>query len=104
VHELAAKVKVIEDPEIEKVFPEKSPSVIEIRTKTGKVFTARTEAAKGDPQNPMSEQDFIEKFHSLTSQRMAEKSRQEMVSMVLNLEKLDDLSNLTKLIFESISK
>ena len=98
VHELAAKVKVVEDPEIEKVFPEKSPSVIEIRTKAGKVFTARTDAAKGDPQNPMSEQDFIEKFHSLTSQRMADKSRQAMVSMVLNLEKLDDLSKLMKLI------
>jgi len=98
VHELAAKVKVLEDPELEKHFPEKTPTIVEIHTKYGKVFSYRTDVFKGDPKNPMSEKEFIEKFMSLTSIRLKEESQQEMISMIMKLDEMDDISELIQMI------
>jgi 2-methylcitrate dehydratase PrpD len=88
---------VIEEADLEKEFPGKTISIMEIKTKGGKVFTDRTEAAKGDPKNPMVENDFIEKFMALTASAMKEQTKQEMIAMIMSLEKLDDTAKLIRL-------
>jgi len=98
VHELARKVKVTEEADLEKEFPDKTISILEIKTKEGRIFTDQTEAAKGDPKNPMAENDFIEKFIALTASAMKEESKQQMIAMVMSLEKLDDTAKLIGLV------
>ena len=88
---------MIEEADLEKEFPDKTISIMEIQTQAGKVFSDRTEAAKGDPKNPMVENDFVEKFLALTASAMKEQTKQEMISMIMSLEKLDDTSKLIRL-------
>lgn len=94
VHTLAAKVKVIEEAELTKAFPAKTISIFEIAMKGGKVLTGRTEYAKGDPKNPMSESDFIEKFIALTASKMKEETKQKMVSTIMDLENVGNIATL----------
>ncbi len=98
IHSLASKVKVIEEAELEKEFPEKTISILEIQMKGGRMLTDRTEAAKGDPKNPMVENDFVEKFIALTSTKMSEKSKQDMIAMIMNLEKEKNIARLIDLV------
>ena len=66
VAELMKKVCCKKDPELEKVFPKKWPATVEIRTTSGKVYSAYVEYPKGDPENPLSWEELIEKFNSVT--------------------------------------
>ncbi len=98
VHALAAKVKAIEVPEITDEFPKKTISIFEIVMKGNRVLTDRTNYAKGDPKNPMLESDFMEKFVALTASAITEETKQKMISMIMDLENLNDTSTLIKLV------
>lgn len=98
VHALAAKVKAIEVPEITEDFPEKTISVFEIVMKGNRVLTDRTDYAKGDPKNPMLENDFIEKFVALTASAIPEETKQKMIAIIMDLENLNDTSALINLL------
>jgi 2-methylcitrate dehydratase PrpD len=97
VHDLASRVRVIEEGALTKEFPEKTISIFEIVLKGGRVLTDRTEAAKGDPRNPMSEEDFIEKFMALTASRMEEKAKLQMRSLIMDLENVSNVEAVVRL-------
>ena len=62
---LTKKVKVEEDFEMSKAFPAKTIAKVEITTFDGKVFSALSELPKGEPENPLSDDEIFEKFSSL---------------------------------------
>jgi len=59
---LAAKVKVVVDPEFEGSRSPVGPIKIRVKMEDGREFSNRVEFAKGHLQNPMSELEFYEKF------------------------------------------
>lgn len=65
VLKLAKCVKVLEDNEMSNLFPEKQPSKIEIKFKNGNQITSYVEMPKGEPENPMSDIEFKERFDDL---------------------------------------
>jgi hypothetical protein len=46
----------------------------------------------------MVENDFIEKFFALTASAMKEQTKQEMISMIMSIERLDDTAKLIRLV------
>jgi len=59
------KVKVIADPEIEAVFPELQRVRVEITTTDGRRFDTQLDYPKGDPRNPLTNDEIAGKFEAL---------------------------------------
>ncbi len=98
VLELISRIKVSVDPELDKIFPKARPADIEIRTKDGKTYRKRVDYPKGDPNNPMSDEEVQAKFRRLARPLMREEQIQGIIDTVNSLEKVDDISDLMQLL------
>lgn len=65
VCELASRISVEVDPEMDEVYPELYAGKVTIVTRGGRTITKRVDYSKGMPENPMSQADIEEKFLSL---------------------------------------
>jgi len=90
IAEIAAKIKVIEDPEATKMFPEERRATIHIEMDNNQVIT------KGIilPQDTPDYVALEEKFMSLASTCLECQVAQTVKDMVLGIDKVDDLSML----------
>ena len=64
---LAQKVSVTEDPVLTVESPQKRIAIVTVLTCDGNRRTYRVDYAKGDPENPLTEQEFKEKVQQLTA-------------------------------------
>lgn len=92
------KIKVYPDEEFEKIFPEKQATRVEIETKDGREFEMQMDYPKGDPREPMTEEDLDTKFRSLASCCMSGKRMDDIKKAVFSLEEVQDLSDLMSLL------
>ncbi|MCH8966941.1 MAG: MmgE/PrpD family protein [Planctomycetes bacterium] len=92
-----AKVKVVADDEFEKAFPEKQCSRVTITTTDGRKVTHQVDVPKGDPRDPMTEDDLQVKFDALAEPVMSDKRRTELKDAVFTVDSLDDAGNLMAL-------
>jgi len=53
------------NPELTRLYPHKWPSRVEIELANGKRYRGYCEYPKGDPENPFSEKELIDKFNKL---------------------------------------
>ena len=95
---LTAKVEVKVDPELDKLYDEKWPSIIEITTKNGQIFQARRDLPKGEPECPLSDEEVIRKFMDLAGDSVPRRRAEEIYETVWKLETLDDIRTLTGLL------
>ena len=84
-------VECVVDPELDKTFPRQWCATAEIFTKSGKRYFTKVEYCKGDPENPLSWEEVIEKFHDLSHRSFTKERRRKIVDQVRNLEKIKDL-------------
>ncbi len=92
------KVEVVGDPEIEKVFPALQRVIVTIRTTSGQEFTKQLDYPKGDPRNPLSDAEIEEKFAALAGPVLSRTAQKKVREAVWNLEKLDSVRGLMKLL------
>jgi 2-methylcitrate dehydratase PrpD len=98
VLELAKRVEIVLDPEIEKAYPEKFAGKVEIVLTNGKKFEAGVDYPTGSPQNPMSFDHVAEKFESLAGTVMGRSRIDAIIEKVERLEKLANIRELTELL------
>ena len=84
-------VECVVDPELDRTFPKQWCATAEILTREGKKYFAKVDYCKGDPENPLSWDELIEKFHGLCHRRMTKERRLKVVEEVRRLEKVRDL-------------
>ena len=75
--------------EFEKMFPEKQPSKVVIKTKDGKEYSDYLEYPKGDPREPMTMEDLDNKFNALSSDLLSEHRQKEIKEMIFDCEKMN---------------
>lgn len=63
--ELCRKIVIYEDKELTALCPRKRSAVVSVFTKSGTYARCRVDDPKGEPENPLSEQEFLEKFTGL---------------------------------------
>jgi 2-methylcitrate dehydratase len=98
IREVIQKIKGEASIEFEKMFPQKQPSKVVIKTVDGKEFTEYLEYPKGDPREPMSMIDLDDKFNSLSGDLLHPEKQREVKEMVFNCEKFDTKSFMSKLV------
>ncbi len=92
------KVQVVADPEIEKLFPELQRVVVTITDTSGAEFTSQVDYPKGDPRNPLTDEEVVEKFEALAAPVLPRDAVDQVEETVWSLERLDSVSRLMDLL------
>jgi 2-methylcitrate dehydratase len=80
------KIKGEASAEFEKLFPEKQPSRVTIKTADGNEHSVYLEYPKGDPREPMTTADLEAKFNSLVEDRVSETNRTRLKEKIFECE------------------
>jgi len=91
------KVKVVANEEFEKAFPAKQCARVTITTTDGRRLTHQVDVPKGDPRDPMTEEDLRVKFDALAEPVMSAARRERLRAAIFDLENLDDVAKLMTL-------
>lgn len=95
VKELMNKVFCYRDEELEKDFPKKWPAKVEIKTTKGS-FSEEIDYPKGDPENPLTWDELIDKFNYVTSPVFNESEQAQLVSGIRSLEQYENINQFTE--------
>jgi 2-methylcitrate dehydratase PrpD len=95
VKELMDKISCVKDPELEKEFPKKWPATVTLQTKDGKTYSTRIDFPKGDPENPLTWDELIDKFRNLMAPVFFDARQSEIIKRVRSLEKEEDLKTFS---------
>ncbi len=89
-------VDVQVDPELDRLYPGRWSSWVEVETQDGVVHTGRVEIPKGDPDNPLTARELREKFLELTrsAETLTEQGARELLTRCYEVESLSDMSLL----------
>jgi 2-methylcitrate dehydratase PrpD len=72
---------------------------LDLTLANGRTLSARADAAKGSASMPMSEEEVADKFRDCAAfAKMPKDAAEKAIDLVLNLEKLDDIRELTALL------
>lgn len=94
IREQLHKVKVVADPEIEKVFPELQRVRAVVTTTDGRSFTKELDYPKGDPRNPLSDEEIAGKFRALGEGIATAEEMDRMQDAIRRAEQFDDVREL----------
>lgn len=95
VQQALSKVHVI----VDKTIPEPGPYcpvTVELTDGTRFAYTAKT--AKGHPENPMTENEVLDKFRSNAKSVISEKQSKALIATILKLETVDNVRALVNLL------
>lgn len=98
IFEVIDKIKGEPSIEFEKMFPAKQPSRVVVKTKDGREFDEYMEFPKGDPREPMSEQDLDNKFEGLSSELLSKERQKEIKEVIFDAENYSAKEFMGKLI------
>lgn len=94
VLDLIEKIKVVYDPNL----PTSGPQAIsEITTKDGRLFRKRVDNPHGLGDDPLTDEELENKFSEMASKYMNKEQIKEIFDTVWNLEDLNDMTKLVKL-------
>ena len=91
------KVVVEADPEIEALFPKLQRVKVAIHTTDGRTFEKQIDYPKGDPRNPLTDDEIEVKFDALASPVLSAGRMQELKEAIWNLESQPSISGLMDL-------
>ena len=91
---LMERIKIRSDPELTRDYPRKWAARADIFTQDGLCLKGANDYPKGDPENPLEDQDVIEKFKTLTEGLIPLSKAEEIIERVMNLEDVADVAKL----------
>jgi 2-methylcitrate dehydratase PrpD len=86
------------DPEAEKLFPKASPVTVIATLKDGRTIRTNVDFPKGDPENPATLDEIVNKFHLLTEKIYDKDRRSRIVDQILKIDRLDNISKMGDLL------
>ncbi|MBL1217071.1 MAG: MmgE/PrpD family protein [Planctomycetes bacterium] len=87
-------VKVVPNEEFESLFPKFQPSRVTVTLKDGRAFDKRVDVPKGDPRDPMTEDEIAVKFNALGREVVGEQTCSDLRAWIMALEQHDRLDDL----------
>ncbi|MFA4839187.1 MAG: MmgE/PrpD family protein [Candidatus Neomarinimicrobiota bacterium] len=98
IRDVIRKIKGVASVEFEKMFPAKQPSKVVIRTKDGKTVSQYLEYPKGDPREPMTDEDITVKFNALSAAVFAKNRQDEIRDAVWRFETFETVADFMNLL------
>jgi 2-methylcitrate dehydratase len=91
------KIKVVANEEFEALFPKFQPSRVTITTNDGKEYSTRVDVPKGDPRDPMTEEEIAVKFTALGGDIIGKDQCEKLRKCIMNLDSAKDVDELLEL-------
>ena len=80
------KIKVVPNEEFESLFPKFQPSQVTITLADGTSYTERVDVPKGDPRDPMTEDEIAVKFNALGTSVVGEEACRDLQGLIMGME------------------
>jgi 2-methylcitrate dehydratase PrpD len=94
LRDLIEKVDVSVDAGIDAEFPKRRAAKVIIETTGGETFEHYSPTRKGDPDNPLTDDELAEKFIEITGPVLGEDGAQALLDTLWKLDEIDDLTAL----------
>jgi 2-methylcitrate dehydratase len=91
------KVKVVANDEFEALFPKFQPSRVTITTNDGTEYSTRVDVPKGDPRDPMTEEEIAVKFTALGGDVIGKDQCKKLRRCLMDLDTTKDVGELLEL-------
>ena len=88
-----AKVDLVFDAELEKLYPRRI-SIVEVTLADGAKLTERVEAVRGTAENPMTREEVVAKCRDLITPALGAGKAAKLIDSILNLEAVKDVREL----------
>ena len=88
---------MVADPEIEKVFPALQRVGVTIETNDGRQVGMELDYPKGDPRNPLTEDEIEGKFDALAEGVLSKDRARQLKEAVWRVDELDTVTELLEL-------
>jgi 2-methylcitrate dehydratase PrpD len=98
IKNLVHRIDYETDDELEKINPSGAPASVKVQSKEGNVYERTVQFAKGTVQNPMTRDELENKFRGLAGGVLTKDHYEEIISLVEELEIVDDLCTLGSLL------
>jgi len=98
IFEVIDKIKGEPSLEFEKMFPAKQPSKVVVTTNDGQTFEEYLEYPKGDPREPMTQEDLQNKFNSLAEGVLSADRLAEVKDLIFSCETVSAREFMNKLV------
>jgi 2-methylcitrate dehydratase PrpD len=92
-----AKVQLVPDEELEKMYPMRE-AIVEVTTTEGKQFTKRVDAVRGTAENPMTTEEVILKCRDLITPVLGAAKCDRLISTIMDIEKVKDIRQMRPLL------
>jgi 2-methylcitrate dehydratase PrpD len=90
----------VADDELDKSFPERYATVVEVTTHDGALHRERVDYARGCPQNPVTYEEIAAKFADLAGPVLGAERAGRVKEKVDGIERLDDVGALADVLRE----
>jgi 2-methylcitrate dehydratase PrpD len=91
---LSRRVRVVADDELDRTFPERYATVVEVTTRAGEVLRQRVDYARGTAENPVSYDGIAAKFDALAAPALGAGRASHVKGLLGGIERLDDVTTL----------
>ncbi|WP_271401142.1 MmgE/PrpD family protein [Salinicoccus roseus] len=93
IRELMSKVHVYVDPAKDGAYPNQWGALAKVTLKNGETIELDTDYPKGDPEQPVTKDELVDKFMQL-SRKVDQPEREKIAQKILSLEEVEDLEML----------
>lgn len=98
VRRVSNLVKIEVDEEIQKLYPNPRSMIVEIWDRKGNMASARIDHAKGDPENPMSDDELFGKFLDITGGVISRERAEEIISAAMAIHTREEIGSFAELL------
>ena len=88
---------MVPNEEFEALFPKFQPSRVTITTNSGASHSTRVDVPKGDPRDPMTEEEIAVKFTALGGDVVGKEQCKKLQSYIMSMETARDFGGLFEL-------
>lgn len=101
--EMAEKVTVEQDPDVQAVYPTRRGAKVKIYLKDGRELATEVYDLKGSPNNPVGFEEIKNKFVANVKNLMSAEDLEKLIDMVMNLEKMESVEPLMEILTKQIA-
>jgi 2-methylcitrate dehydratase PrpD len=98
VARLSATMRLHADPALDGEYPARYSSIVEVATRDGRTLTRRVDAARGTPDDPLTDAEVHAKFRAVTANVVPAARAAAIVRTVETIERAPDLRRLASLL------
>jgi 2-methylcitrate dehydratase PrpD len=98
VARLSAGMRLVADAALDAEYPARYSSIVEVTTRDGRTLTRRVDAAKGTPDDPLTDEEVRAKFRAVTAPLVAPGRAAAIVRAVETIERAPSLHRLAALL------